>query len=299
MAKTKTLVAALVLVLFFSLAGTISASHPATATLEEVKWCRVNLPTEGETGNWVLANGANVRHLKTASDGTLYCYANPSSTSYTLFKSTDSGYSWSYTGKVEDAIVDIATAPDEASTVYYATASNIYRSTDAGNSFTPLPSNPGGAGSNNIKITDIDVARRDGKSVIAASTRDTDDTQFGGVYILDEKRSSVSWIDTNIGSYDVCAVAFSPNFDADLQLVAVTTDETDTLITSSIDNAWGNIFGNATISDLVPVSATIAFPDDYDAATAGYTFFLAIDTGGGHRCLQDKWRVGTGQFHGY
>jgi len=191
---------------------------------------------------------------------------------------------------VEDAIKDIATSPHDSSTIYYATSSNVYRSDDAGNSFTLLPPNPGGAGSNNIEITDIDVTRRDGKCVIAVSTGDSDDTQFGGVYILDENRASFSWIDTGIGNYDVSAVSFSPNFDIDLQLVAVATDETDTIITSSIDgSAWGNIFGNATISGLVPVSAAIAFPRDYDATTADHTFFVALNTGSGRG---DVYRVG-------
>ncbi|MFC1874047.1 hypothetical protein ACFLYX_01960 [Chloroflexota bacterium] len=110
-------------------------------------------------------------------------------------------------------------------------------STDAGLNFTPLPPNPGGAGSNNIEITGIDITRRDGKSILAVGTRDTDSAQYGGAYVLDENKSSVSWIDTDIGNYDVYTVAFSPNFSADLQLVALATDETDTLITTRIDDS--------------------------------------------------------------
>jgi len=131
------------LVLLLSLLG---LGTPAIAAPDTVKWSQVNLPTEGESGNWVLASGSDVQHLTMAIDGTLYCYANPSGTSYTLFKSTDGGYSWSYTGKVKDTIVDIATAPDNASIVYYATSSDVYQSTDAGDSFSQLPPNPGGAG---------------------------------------------------------------------------------------------------------------------------------------------------------
>ena len=56
-----------------------------------------------------------------AIDGTLYSYANPVGTSYTLFKSADAGYSWPTTGKVKEAIVDIAIALDDANIVYYAT----------------------------------------------------------------------------------------------------------------------------------------------------------------------------------
>ena len=90
------------------------------ASPDEVKWSAVNIPAEGTTGNWVLADGSDVRHLSLAIDSTLYGYANPTGTSYTLFKSTDGGYGWSYTGKVEDNIVDIATAPDNAEVFYYS-----------------------------------------------------------------------------------------------------------------------------------------------------------------------------------
>ena len=201
MAKIKLAVG---LILLLSLLG---LSTPAIANPSVVKWLEVNLPTEGESGNWVLANGSDVRHLTMAIDGSLYCYANPSGTSYTLFKSTDGGYSWSYTGRVKDTIVDIAAAPGDASIVYYATVSDIYKSTDAGGSFTRLPSNPGEAGTDNLTITSIDIARLDSNSIIAVGTRDTDSSRYGGVYILDESELLPSWIDTNLGNYDVYAVS--------------------------------------------------------------------------------------------
>jgi len=215
-----------------------------------------------------------------AIDGTLYAYANPSGTSYTLFKSTDGGYSWSYAGEVTDNIVDIATAPDDTSIVYYATVSNIYKSTDAGNNFTPLPPNPGGAGNNNIEITSIDVTPLDRNSIIAVGTTDTDDSQYGGVYILDEKQLFSTWTDTNIGSYDVYFIAFSPHFASDRQLVAVVTDETDTFVTTKTgDGDWSAIIGDTIIPVTSVATADIAFPDDYDATTEEYVLFVAIDTG--------------------
>ncbi len=121
MAKSKIRATALALTLLLSLLGTIYSADLATATPDEVKWSTVNIPTDNKTGNWVLASGSDVQHLTMAVDGTLYCYANPSGTSYTLFKSKDAGYSWSYTGEVKEVIVDIAAAPDDANIVYYAT----------------------------------------------------------------------------------------------------------------------------------------------------------------------------------
>ena len=225
-----------------------------------------------------------------AVDGTLYGYANPSGTSYTLFKSTDGGYSWSYTGKVEGAIAALATAPDDADTLYYATSSNVYRSTDAGSSFDLLPQNPGGAGSNNIEITSIDVAPANNHHTIAVGTRDTDNSQYGGVYLLDENELIPRWLDISPGNYDVYAVAFSPNFLADWQLVAVVTDESDTIVTSKVGDAdWSATIGDARLdkdnsriptSVVVTTSADIAFPSDYDAASEDHVLFVAIDAGG-------------------
>ena len=105
---------ALGLILLLSLLGLIS---PAVATPDEVKWSRFDIPLEGKPGKWVLADGSDVQYLTMASDGTLYAYGK--GLTYTLYKSTDGGYSWSSIGKVKDAIVDIAIAPDDV--VYYAT----------------------------------------------------------------------------------------------------------------------------------------------------------------------------------
>jgi len=279
MAKKRLLLA---LVFLLSLLGS-TVPTPTTATQEVAEWFTVNTPTDGRSGNWVLAGGSDIQHLVMAIDGTIYAYANPSGTSYTLFKSTDDGFSWEYTGKVNDDIVDIATSPDDADTIYYATSSNIYKSTDAGSSFTPLAANPGGAGSDNIEITAIDVAPLDNKHIIAVGTRDTDSSEYGGVHIFDENQPFTSWVDTDLDGYDVYAIAFSPNFASDQQIVAVATDETDTLVITTIDgDGWHQTVGDAVISGITPDSAAIAFPGNYDSdVTAGdYVQFVAVNTGG-------------------
>jgi hypothetical protein len=270
----------LIPIILLTLLFSVPSPNSTIATPDEVRWSRVNIPAEGNPGDWVLASGSDIRHLTMASDGTLYCYANPSGTSYTLFKSTDGGYRWSYTGGVQGAMVDIATAPGDANTVYYASTSDIYKSIDAGVSFTTLPSSPGGAGSNNVIITSIDVTHLDNNNTIAVSTKDNDSSEYGGVYVLDEGLPSGNWTDSNIGNYDVSGVAFSPNYSADRQLLAVATDETDTLVTTKIsDSDWGVAVADAIITGLVATSAAIAFPDDYNLSTEGCTLFAAIDAG--------------------
>ena len=268
MAKVKFAVGLVVLL------GLLSPTCPVFADPDIVKWSRVNIPTNGEAGDWGLAHGSDVQHLTLASDGTLYAYGK--GLSYTLYKSTDNGISWSYIGKVQDSIVALATAPDDSDVIYYATSSHIYRSTDGGETFVQLPT-PGGAGSNNVEITSLDVAYL-GYRVIVVGTRDTDNVQYGGIYLLDEA-TLFTRADTSLGNYDVYAVAFSPNYPADRQLIAVVSNETHTFITTNFGGAgWGSTIANAKIDNLVPVSASIAFPEDYDSSIRA-SYFVAINSG--------------------
>ncbi len=282
MVSMKNVPIALGLILTLGLLGLTIGTTPLAADSTLVKWLRVNIPTEGKAGNWVLAGGSDVQHLTMTIDSTLYCYADPSGTSYTLFKSSDQGKSWSYTGKVTDNIVAIATAPDDAKVIYYATSSQIYKSTDAGSKFNQLIPNPGGAGSDNIVVTSIDVAKLGKNNIIVVGTRNTDNLQFGGVYVLDENKPFSGWVDTNLGIYDIYAVAFSPNFATDWQLVAVVTNESNTLVTTKIGDAdWGKTIGDATLVAFALTDGDIAFPDDYNSnvITGTYVQFVAITTG--------------------
>ena len=298
MAKLKLLLslALLVSMPIFSLTPSTSVSA------DEVKWSRVNIPAEGNAGNWLLANGSDVQHLTMSANGTLYACV-PGLT-YTLYRSTDGGYRWSYIGAVQDSIVDIAISPQDENTIYYATTANVRRSTDGGKKFVQLAANPGGAGSNNIEITDIAVTHPS-SNIIAVATRDTDASEFGGVYILDEEPVITSWVDSNIGSYDVYALAFSPSYATDWQLVAVVTDETDTLVRFKIGDAgWGATFGNAKLdkdnsgtpaSVAANNSAAIAFPTEYEGTSPDATLFVAIDTGTG---AGDAYKIVTGESPG-
>ncbi len=278
------LIALLTAVVIFSLVAT----RPAAA-LEPNKWTKVDTPTEGDGGNWVLASGSNIQHLTLGADGALY--ANAQGLTYTLYRSTNSGYHWAPIGNVIDNIVATATSPDDGRFLCYATTSTVYISKDGGKNFSALPASPGGAGSNNIEITSLAIARLN-SHIIIVGTRDTGSAQFGGVYTLDTEPVIPAWVNSNIGSYDVYAVAAAPYFARERQFVAVVTDETNTFVTTKIgDAAWGAIVGNARLNKdnsgaavVVTGSAAISFPDNYDAdASSGdYVQFVAINTGTGN-----------------
>jgi len=268
-----------------------SFTTPAAAAPDLLKWSRVNVPADGEKGDWGLGWGSDIQHPTVANDGTLYACGR--GLDYTLYSSDDGGHSWQARGEVADDIVAIATAPDDASLVYYATPSRIYESDDGAESFLPLPEGPGGAGGNNIEITSLDIARdftEPESNIIAVGTRDKDGGQFGGVYLL-KPDSPFAWSDAGVGSYDVYDIAFSPNYPDDGQLVAVVTDEIDTFVTSKIaDQEWGVTIGDARLnkdnsitpaSVAVDSSAAIVFPDDYnsDVPDSACVLFIGIDAG--------------------
>jgi hypothetical protein len=89
-----------------------------------------------------------------------------------------------------------------------------------------------------------------------------------------------NWVNTNIGNYDAYRVVFSQNYINDRQLIAIVSDETDTYIMSKINiGNWGQMIGNARIPDIVPSTASIGFPDNYNGMSENATFFAGIDTG--------------------
>jgi len=280
----------LILILLLLSLNVILPAPAVSSSTDAAKWARVNIPTGGAAGGWVLADSSDIQHLTAAADGTLYAYGR--GLPYTLYKSTDGGLKWSNIGQVQDVIKSIAASPHDPGTIYYATSSAVYRSTNGGRTFVQMPPVPGGAGSGNIEITSLSVTWLN-YNIIAVGTRDTNSSEHGGVYTLEEADNFPGWTDTDIGSYDVYAVAFSPNYTSDREIVAVATNETDTFIISKIANAdWSAFIGSARLdrdNSGVPTaiavahSAVIVFPRNYNAdpISLNRIFFVGIDTGAG------------------
>ncbi len=278
------------LFLLLCLLVSISPLTPAAADPDEVMWSRVNIPTEGKAGNWVLANGSDVAHLTMAIDGTLYAYVK--GLTYTLYKSTDEGRSWSYSGEVTDAIADIACSSLDADIIYITDGSYVYRSDDAGASVSKVADTTLPALDDNESITCLDVGydASDDPYVFIA-TADTDDGDFGGVYYLPEADPGAEWTDLQAGSYDVYSIAGSPEFKGDSQVIAIVTDETHTYVINNYGVVGDWTSGVELLEgDVTPFTITaasdICFPSDFDET---YKLFIGVVGAGG-----DVYRVTSG-----
>jgi photosystem II stability/assembly factor-like uncharacterized protein len=276
-------------------------SMPVTASAEPLRWTKVNIPADGEAGNWVLASGSDIQRLALASDGSIYACVQGLANS--LYRSNDGGLGWTSIGNVADNIIGMALSPRDPNRVYYATKATVYRSTNGGKTFSALPASPGGAGTGHKEIISLDVTSLD-SSIIAVGTRDTGSAQDGGVYILDESLAVPAWADTGLAGNDVLAVAFSPGYPSDRQLIAVTTNETDTFVVSKIGDAGWNVTtgrirlnrDNATpLAPVVASSATIAFPHNYsaDPAAERNIFYVGVGTGNN---LGDVYKIDFSDF---
>jgi len=278
------------LLLLLSLLVSVSPLTPAVAAPDEAKWFGVNIPTEGKAGNRVLASGSDVAHLTLAIDGTLYAYVK--GLTYTLYKSSDEGRSWSYSSEITDAIVDIACSSLDASTIYITDGSHVYKSADAGASFSKVADTTLPTLDDNESITCLDVGydANDDPYVFIA-TADTDDGDFGGVYYLPEADSGAEWTDLQAGSYDVYSIAGSPKFKADSQVIAIATDETHTYVINNYGVVGDWTSGVELLEgDITPFTITaasdICFPSDFDEV---YKLFIGVVGDGG-----DVYQVTSG-----
>jgi len=269
MAKITPVIAATLLLSLLSLTIT-----PATAAPDEVKWSRVNLPTEGRLSEWMLASGSDAKHLTAAIDGTLYCYADPTGTSYTLFKSTDDGYSWAYTD-YDRAVVAITPSDIYVDTLYVTDGSNVYKSEDGGDEWESLSSPAGIA-----PITCLDVGYSNDEPYIFIGT--ADGAGGGGVYYLHDVAFG-RWADLDAGNYDVYSIACSPDFASDSRTTAVITDQVHTYAAHNDGTAgeWIRVeLPDASgASFALTAASNICFPFDFDQSQVSFVGVAGGDGG--------------------
>ena len=268
--------------IFILVGGGILAPRAISAAEDAAKWIPFDIPAKGESGGWMLAEGSDIMLLTQADDGTMY--ACVSGLTYTLYRSTDGGRRWSHFTNCIDTITGIAVPPGDAGTIYYVSNSLVYRATNGGKNIVQLPPLPVNPGNNSVEITSIDVTRTTA-NIIVVGTKDIDSAEFGGVYTL-EDNTVPSWVDTGIGDYDVCAVAFSPGHVRDSRLFAVMTDEFNTFTSAKTGiNHWcpeARLDRNNSVSSspVIARTATIALPDNYSPGYSSEScYYVCVDTG--------------------
>jgi hypothetical protein len=311
MSKRRPLLLGLVIILLFAPFALLPA--PSQAQPEADAWTKYPIPQKGEVGGWVLTSDVTtertgVTAICVAYDGTLYAATEETSGSplngYNLFKSTDGGYSWIPLWEIPTS--DRPSVADPASKIitlllprweypdilYLATQYNVYKSTDGGENFTTLGVRPAyGSGTDTTTsclITSLDVTYYQDSYWLLLGSRDADIGDYGGIYFYDESQYPASWVDLRVKDslagtkYDVLDVAFSPNFAEDMQVVAVVTDETDTIITTKLNHSdWGAVIGDAILPGVVATGGCLAFPGDYDSSDVEdrYIQYIGLDAG--------------------
>jgi photosystem II stability/assembly factor-like uncharacterized protein len=290
---------------------------PAPAQAKADAWTRYPIPQKGEAGGWVLTSdvgteGTGVTAICVAYDGTIYAATDETSGSplngYNLFKSTDDGYTWTPLwkipagdkpagGPVSDPnpkiIALLLPRWEYPDTLYLATQYNVYKSTDGGENFTTVGGRPtygGGADPARSRlITSLDVTYYHNNHLVLVGSGDADAGDYGGIYFYDESKIFTPWLDLRVGGgdagtkYDVLDVAFSPNFADDMQVVALVTNETNTLVTTKLGSSdWGATIGDATMPGVVATGGCLAFPADYDSGLSEdkYIQYVGLDIAG-------------------
>jgi hypothetical protein len=291
---------ALVLLLAFTMFGVFMPASEVEAG--KSNWSQINDPNSGGSGATFVVADSEVIDIEVCDDGTMFAairaeagipFYTPALVAgdFAILKSTSGGATWKPTGftpvnVAADQIVDIAAsqAYSEDTTLWVALANSVQRTINGGTTFgaiTPVL----GVGET---ITSIDVAPDYlgaglnavvGTAIAAANAR---------VILYTERAGGWGQVDAaGWGAAQTAAwVAFSPNYENDGEIVAVTTTGVVTTVRASFqERTWDSevlasipLQQEHTANNIVAVDAALAFPDDYDSLS-NINFFVAIDSG--------------------
>lgn len=276
-------------------------------------WTTVTTPSG--TNSTLLA-ASDVSVMAVAPDNkTIFAYDNVGDA---LYKSTDGGIKWSTTNIGTNLEADASPVVAMAVSRNFATDSivlaavgaagaannKVYRSQNGGSSFGEVSSALFQAMLTATEIiTSIDVCTyyTGGELAILVGTKDTVAAAFGSVYLC--RLDTWTWSDQGAlagwNANDVYAVKFSPNHQADAQIMAVGATAvagTGTILqTKSAANNWSadviqvDIDGGAnSVDETMLTNATIAFPSDWEWSSANKLFVGITSTSA---TLDDVYRV--------
>jgi len=315
------------LTLIMALSLTLAFSAPAMA--DEETWDRFTVPTESTAaapGDYELSNlFEKVGPFARAIDGTFYIFVwadwdadfvNDLDEA-DLLSSDDGGRTWSATdfqadnfaAAATDFIVAIEPSSEDADVLYVATVTNVYKTTDAGATWSDLGDPTTGPATE--LITCLAVGYANGDPHVYVGTADlgadgipnnADDLLLNGeVYYYQDAAFAQVWTDLNVcapvgnvagvagvGAIDnseVYGIATSPDFANDVLTVAVIYD--DTLNASYVTANQGAGIGFTEWNDLEIEDDTAAavvtiieasdpvFVDDFDIDD-NYELFVGV-----------------------
>jgi hypothetical protein len=254
--KTKYLAAFRSLILAIMLASICTATCPEPLLAESnvLKWGRIDTPGSASEKSDIISP-SEVSHIAIGSDGkTFYAINTPSPDNITggraLYKSTDSGISWSdkfsqelYQAmspaeRVNFRIWNVAIAPDYVNLVAIVTngsASNLPRNVWLSNDGGSNWQNTNCPASDNISTIGVSI-NYDGHD-IAVGTR----TGGGGgnIWILKSDDIGHNWIPQGFAG-DIMALKFSPNYKSDATIAIVYSDASGTYLNCGIHDLANN-----------------------------------------------------------
>jgi len=292
------------------LAGMIMTAVPVSAA--ELNWSNIDIPN---TTNFQVTLGSQLTAMAAAPDGkTILAWDN--GTTKRMLKSTDGGVTWTASGignglaalVAPGGLKSIKVSPQFVSdTNAVATDGvNLFRTVNGGSDWFIVTT---GAPFADTNITSVDVSvyyNGGGPAILVGYGAGTAAAGVanGGValYITYKGQwqyfsgttttgttSGLGGITNNSTAVDVYAVAFSPNYQSDTEILALAAGSSGTVLYAKVgDNAWSNdvaatpIHSGITtyaLSDLT--IAKMAFPSDYDyTSTVANKVFLGFSTSG-------------------
>ena len=297
----------MVLALAVALLPAATNAPSAEAAIERLRFSRIPLMKFDADGKYVLTPNVcpDVGPVAISHTGSVL-FAAENKTSPKMFKSTDSGYTWTkqdgFRTEADNksdtaAVVGIKLSPEYSSdtTVFVATLNRVYQSVDAGKTFSAMDQPATWDASESISDMDLALDKGGRLSVIIGSTGNV---TAADVYVYSPATTGMSWkeqlIDDAAVSYNVLGVAFSPNYAVDEGIFAVTTDNNttvQTLIQSAFGytkdgEGWDASIGDGEFLDRdgidIPTAsrARIAFPDDFDVdSTISNVAFVGLKAG--------------------
>jgi hypothetical protein len=234
------------------------------------------VPVSASTNSWAIVSqpkvtaGTDANVYAISADGkTMYLYSN--STDLKLYKSTDSGYTWSDTSMDTGnkltglTLTKIVVSQFDATELAATDGTDLFRSTNSGQTwqnYTP--------GSVTTPINDIAISEGDSGGVaylVGAAD---------GVWLYDSDADGI-WVNLDSAGFsgNASAVAFSPNYSNDTAIIGF---DSAALVLKGLEygsaKTWNSDILDSAAFPVGAVLCSLALPSNYDPNSTSYNKVL-------------------------